>query len=119
MLREPTKDASGKNFFSYGGQTIDNKRIGKMKQLAGKKATLVVNVASKWGLTDSNYKDLVQTYTQFKDQGFEIIAYPSNQFGGQEPGSAKDIKEFQAGYDVKFPVMSKIDVNGGKANDVW
>lgn len=47
MLREPTKDPSGKNFFSYGGQTIDNKRIGKMKQLAGKKATLVVNVASK------------------------------------------------------------------------
>jgi len=70
-------------------------------------------------LTDSNYKDLVQTYEQFKGQGFEIIAYPSNQFGAQEPGSAKEIKEFQAGYDVKFPVMNKIDVNGDKANEAW
>jgi len=70
-------------------------------------------------LTDSNYKDLVQTYAQFKDQGFQIIAYPSNQFGGQEPGSPKEIKEFQAGYGVDFPVMSKVDVNGAKADDAW
>ena len=119
MLREPSKSSDGKNFFSYGGTTIDNKRIGKMKQIAGKKATLVVNVASKWGLTDSNYKDLVQTYNQFKGDGLEIIAYPSNQFGGQEPGTAKEIKEFQAKYDVNFKVMSKIDVNGGKADAAW
>ena len=64
MLREPTKDAAGKNCFSYGGQTIIDELIGNMKH-AGKKMALVVNVASKWGLTDANYKDLVQTYTQF------------------------------------------------------
>ena len=64
MLREPTKDASGKNCFSYSGQTIEDELIGNMKH-AGKTMALVVNVASKWGLNDSNYKDLIQTYTQF------------------------------------------------------
>jgi len=50
----------GENFFDQSGVTIDGKKINKLKQLGGKKATLVVNVASKWGLTDSNYKGLVE-----------------------------------------------------------
>ena len=54
-----------------------------------------------------------------KRQGLEIIAYPSNQFGGQEPGDAKEIKAFQNGYGVKFPVMAKSDVKGNDANDAY
>jgi len=54
-----------------------------------------------------------------KKQGLEIIAYPSNQFGGQEPGSAGEIKSFQKNYGVNFPVMAKSDVKGGDANDAY
>ena len=60
----------------------------------GKKAILVVNVASKWGLTDSNYKQLVQIYDELSKSGLEIVAFPSNQFGNQEPGTSKEIIDF-------------------------
>ena len=94
-LKEPVKSPNGKNFFDAPGVTIDNEKIARMGDLCmGKKAILVVNVASKWGLTDSNYKELVQIYDEFKGQGFEIIAYPCNQFGSQEPGTAKEIQDF-------------------------
>jgi glutathione peroxidase len=53
-----------------------------------KKAYLFVNVASKWGLTDRDYKQLVQIHKDWKDKGLEILAFPCNQFMGQEPGSA-------------------------------
>ncbi|RXH70625.1 hypothetical protein DVH24_013371 [Malus domestica] len=58
------------------------------------KVLLVINVASKCGLTNSNYDELNQLYQNYKDQGFEILAFPCNQFGSQEPGSNKEIEDF-------------------------
>lgn len=80
---------------------------------------VVVNVASKCGYTPQ-YKGLEDMYTQLKDQGFTVIAFPCNQFGAQEPGKDEEIQEFcQLNYGVKFPVMAKVDVNGGNAEPLY
>ncbi len=80
---------------------------------------LAVNVASKCGLTPQ-YKGLENLYTQYRDKGFVIIAFPCNQFGAQEPGSNAEIQEFcQLNYGVSFPVFAKIDVNGERAHPLY
>jgi glutathione peroxidase len=76
------------------------------------KTLLIVNVASKCGLTPQ-YTALQQVYDRYADQGFEVLGFPCNQFGGQEPGSAGEIEEFcSLNYGVTFPMFEKIDVNG-------
>ena len=70
-------------------------------------------------MTDSNYQGLVELAKEYEKQGVKIIAYPCNQFGGQEPGTNKEIKEFQKQYGVKFTVMDKIDVNGDDADPAY
>ena len=76
------------------------------------KTLLVVNVASKCGLTPQ-YEGLERLYEQKHDQGFSVVAFPANNFGGQEPGTDAEIAEFcSTTYAVKFPVMSKISVVG-------
>ena len=73
---------------------------------------LVVNVASKCGLTP-HYAGLQALYDEKKDRGFAVLGFPCNQFAGQEPGSDADVKQFcSANYGVTFPMFSKIDVNG-------
>ncbi|OLL26659.1 Peroxiredoxin HYR1 [Neolecta irregularis DAH-3] len=80
---------------------------------------LIVNVASKCGFT-SQYKGLEEIYKKYKDQGFTIIGFPSNQFGSQEPGTNNEIQQFcQVNYGVSFPVLGKIDVNGDKEDAVF
>ena len=76
------------------------------------KVLLIVNVASKCGLTPQ-YEGLEALYLKYKDQGFEILAFPCNQFLGQEPGSNEEIQSFcSLTYNVTFPLFDKIDVNG-------
>jgi glutathione peroxidase len=76
------------------------------------KVVVVVNVASKCGLTPQ-YEGLEAVYRRFKDQGLMILGFPCNQFGDQEPGSAAEIAQFcSLTYDVSFPVFGKIEVNG-------
>ncbi len=78
----------------------------------GGKVRLVVNVASKCGLTPQ-YEALEATYRKYRDQGFEVLAFPANEFGGQEPGSEAEIKAFcSTSFDVTFPLFSKIVVKG-------
>src|ERR1700752_819291 len=73
---------------------------------------LVVNVASKCGLTPQ-YEGLEKLYKQYKDKGFEVLGFPANDFGAQEPGSNEEIAEFcSANYGVSFPMFSKADVTG-------
>ena len=73
---------------------------------------LIVNTASKCGLTPQ-YEGLESTYRKYKDKGFKVLAFPANQFMGQEPGTDADIKKFCSDkYDVTFPVFSKIVVKG-------
>ncbi|MFA7588030.1 MAG: glutathione peroxidase [Novosphingobium sp.] len=79
------------------------------------KVVLVVNTASQCGFTPQ-YAGLEALWRKHRDRGFEVLAFPCNQFGRQEPGSAAEIAEFCAlRYDVTFPVMAKVDVNGPDA----
>jgi glutathione peroxidase len=82
------------------------------------KFTLIVNVASKCGLT-SQYIGLQNLYEKFKDRGFEIIGFPCNQFANQEPGSDLEIREFCDNFNVSFTLASKIDVNGENSHPIY
>ncbi len=89
---------------------IDGKDVDLAKYKG--KVLLVVNTASKCGLTPQ-YKDLEALYEKHKDKGLEILAFPANEFNKQEPGSNEDIKEFcSSKYNVTFPLFSKIVVKG-------
>lgn len=80
---------------------------------------LVVNVASKCGLT-RQYSGLQKLYEEYKDKGFVILGFPCNQFGSQEPGSEAQIKEFcSTKYNVSFPMFSKVNVNGDDASPLY
>ena len=83
------------------------------------KLLLVVNVASKCGFTPQ-YEGLEALYHANKDKGFEILGFPCNQFGHQEPGGADAIRNFcSTKYDVTFPLFAKIDVNGAGAHPLY
>lgn len=83
------------------------------------KVLLVVNVASECGYT-KQYPDLEKLYKTYKDQGFEILGFPANNFGGQEPGTNEDIQNFcTKNYDVTFPMFSKISVAGEDKADLY
>jgi glutathione peroxidase len=94
---------------------------GKTKKLSDfkGKALVVVNTASKCGLTPQ-YEGLEALYKSYKDQGLEILGFPCNQFGEQEPGAASAIQEFcSINYGVSFTLFDKIDVNGDNADPVF
>jgi glutathione peroxidase len=80
---------------------------------------LVVNTASRCGFTPQ-YDGLEKLYRQYKDRGFEVLGFPCNQFGAQEPGNADEIAEFcKVNFGVTFPLMAKIDVNGANASPLY
>ena len=80
---------------------------------------LVVNTASKCGFTPQ-YDGLEKLYQTYKDRGFEVLGFPCNQFGGQEPGNADEIAEFcKVNFGVTFPLMQKVDVNGDNASPLF
>ncbi len=94
----------------FSAKTIDGKQKA-LQDYAGK-VLLVVNVASACGLTP-HYAGLERLYRKYRDRGLEVLGFPCNQFGAQEPGTEAEIKEFcSTKYDVSFPLFSKIDVNG-------
>lgn len=100
----------GKTLYDFKVKDIDGKEF-DLSSLKGKKV-LVVNVASKCGLTPQ-YEKLQELYEKYKDKNFVVIGFPANNFNGQEPGTNEEIKTFCAlTYDVSFPMMSKIDVVG-------
>ena len=95
-------DGSSENLQDYAGKVL-----------------LIVNVASKCGFT-SQYRDLQNLYTANQAKGLEILGFPCNQFGAQEPGSAEDIQKFcSANYGVTFPMFEKIDVNGDSTHPLY
>ncbi|WP_379921213.1 glutathione peroxidase [Erythrobacter sp. R86502] len=80
---------------------------------------LVVNTASKCGFTPQ-YDGLEKLFQQYKDRGFEVLGFPCNQFGGQEPGNADEIAEFcKVNFGVTFPLMEKVNVNGSDASPLY
>lgn len=109
--------AQGKSFYDFKVTDIDGKEF-DLSSLKGKKV-LVVNVASKCGLTPQ-YEQLEKLYDKYKGDNFIIIGFPANNFKGQEPGTNEDIKEFcSSTYGVSFPMMSKIDVVGDNISPLY
>ena len=89
-----------------------------LKEKLGK-VLLVVNTASKCGFTPQ-YDGLEKLYQDYKDKGFEVLGFPCNQFGAQEPGNADEIEQFcKINFGVTFPLMAKIDVNGADASPLF
>lgn len=83
------------------------------------KVLLVVNTASKCGFTPQ-YKGLEALHEQYGELGFEVLGFPCNQFGSQEPGGEDEIAQFcELNYGVQFPMFAKVDVNGGDAHPVY
>ena len=83
------------------------------------RSVLVVNVASQCGLTPQ-YEGLVALHERYRDQGFAVVGFPCNQFGGQEPGSAEEIATFcSTNYGVSFPMFEKVDVNGEDRHPIY
>lgn len=98
-------------------KTIDGQEtnLGEYKD----KVLLVVNVASKCGLTPQ-YEGLQKLYGEYQAKGFEILGFPANNFMGQEPGTEEEIKEFCAtNFDVRFPLFSKISVKGDDQHQLY
>jgi glutathione peroxidase len=105
------------NFYKYNARSLQGKDI-SMESYKGK-VILVVNTASQCGLTPQ-YEGLEALYRTFKDKGFEILGFPCNQFGNQEPGTEKEISEgCLINYGVTFQMFSKIDVNGENAHPIF
>ena len=98
--------------YDFEAQTLDGKPAPLADQRG--KVLLIVNTASKCGFTPQ-YEGLEALYRRFKDRGFAVLGFPCNQFGAQEPGDAGEIANFcSLTYDVSFPMMAKIDVNGAE-----
>ena len=105
------------SIYDFSASDIDG-RERSLGEFQGK-ALLVVNVASKCGFTPQ-YKGLEQLQRDFAGQGFDVLGFPCDQFGHQEPGDEAEIKNFcSLNYDVRFPLFAKIDVNGADAHPLY
>ena len=103
--------------YDFEAETLDGK-LTPLSDLRGE-VLLIVNTASKCGFTPQ-YQGLEALYRRFKDRGFAVLGFPCNQFGAQEPGDAGEISNFcSLTYDVSFPMMAKIEVNGPKAHPLY
>ncbi len=105
------------NISDFTVKDINKKEI-KMSDYKGK-VLLIVNVASKCGFT-KQYDGLQEIYEKYKDQGFEVLGFPCNDFGGQEPGSNKEIAEFcSLNFNVTFPMFDKVKVLGDEKDPLF
>ncbi len=108
---------SQQTIFSFTATTNSGKEI-FLDEFRGK-VLLIVNVASKCGFTPQ-YHDLQGLYQKYRERGLEVLAFPCNQFGGQEPGSAQEIADFcTTRFNVEFPLFEKIEVNGPNASPLF
>lgn len=104
-------------FYDIPVQRLDGSKA-DLHDHAGK-VVLVVNTASRCGLTPQ-YEGLEALYEKYRAQGFVVLAFPSNQFGAQEPGTAEQIQTFcSTNYQVSFPIFAKTDVNGPNAHPLY
>jgi len=109
--------AQTKNFYDFKLKSLDGKAV-SLKDYAGK-VVLVVNTASKCGLTPQ-YEGLETLYKTYAAKNFVILGFPCNQFMGQEPGTAEEIQKFCSGkYNITFPLFEKIEVNGKKTHPLY
>lgn len=112
----PTASATAP-LYAFDAKSIDGEAV-KLDRYAGK-VLLIVNVASKCGYTPQ-YEGLETLYEKHKAAGFEVLGFPCDQFGNQEPGSESEIKTFcMTRYSVKFPLFAKVEVNGPNATPLY
>jgi glutathione peroxidase len=106
-----------KIFFDLSINSISGEKL-NLNKFQGK-TILLVNVASNCGFT-SQYNELQSLYDLYKERGFVVIGIPTNQFGGQEPGSNEEIKKFcETNFNITFPMTSKVNVKGESAHEVY
>jgi len=105
------------SLYDHEAQTLDGKPV-SLSDYRGK-VLLIVNTASRCGFTPQ-FTGLEALYRKYRDQGLEILGFPCNQFGAQEPGNAEETASFcSLTYDVTFPMFAKIEVNGPKAHPLY
>ena len=110
-------DGRGEEIYAFSAPLLDG-REARLEEYRGK-VLLIVNTASKCGFTPQ-YAGLERLYQSYKDRGFAVLGFPSNQFGHQEPGTAEEISAFcEKNYRVSFPIFAKIDVNGPGAHPIY
>jgi len=110
-------DPAAPDVYAFEAAGLDGGRT-PLSEYRGK-VLLVVNTASKCGFTPQ-YEGLEALWRKHRDEGFVVLGFPCNQFGAQEPGDAGEIASFcSLNYDVTFPMMAKIDVNGSAAHPLW
>ncbi|CAI2379803.1 unnamed protein product [Moneuplotes crassus] len=118
--RKEKLETTVESLFEISAEDIDGQEHLLADLAKDKKCIMVVNVASKCGLTKTHYTQMVKIHNKYKDKGFEIFAFPCNQFLSQEPGSNEDIKKFaREKYGAEFQLFSKIDVNGPNTHEVF
>ncbi|CAI5714912.1 unnamed protein product [Peronospora destructor] len=111
--------ADDKSFMDFSVLDLYGRQV-SMREFSAYRVILVVNVASECGYTDKNYRELQELQEKYSDEGFTVLGFPCNQFGGQEPGTADEIMKFtQEKHHVTFPIFSKVDVNGDKAHPLF
>ena len=110
-------EQTAQSVYAFRAPLLDGRGV-SLEEFKGR-VLLIVNTASKCGFTPQ-YGDLEQLYRAYKDRGFVVLGFPCNQFGHQEPGTAREIGIFcQQSYGVTFPVFDKIDVNGADAHPLY
>ena len=118
VMAEGSNPKNAKSVFEFAVKDIDGNDVSLAKYRGH--VCVIVNVASKWGKTDVNYKQLVEMHKAHSEtDGLQILAFPCNQFGSQEPGSNEEIKNFVSKYGVQFYMFDKIDVNGKNAHPLF
>ena len=106
-----------KLFFDLNIKNINGKELNLSKYK--NKTVLLVNVASNCGFT-KQYSELQTLFDTYKEKGLVVIGVPSNQFGGQEPGTNEEIKDFcETNFNITFPMTDKVDVKGDNANELY
>ena len=112
-----TMSDNSKIFFDFKINSINGEELDL--SIFENKTILLVNVASKCGFT-KQYDGLQKLYDDYKDKGLVVIGVPSNQFGGQEPGTETEIKNFcETNFNITFPITSKYDVKGDNAHPIY
>ena len=112
-----SSSVDAKNLYAFQATSLLGEPV-SLEQFRGQ-VLLVVNVASQCAFT-SQYRELQSLYETYRDQGFSVLGFPCNQFGGQEPGTNEEIADFcSITYDVTFPMFQRIDVNGATAHPLF
>jgi len=107
------------SIYQFEAQDIDEQLVQLREKYAGK-VVVVVNVASLWGLADTNYHQLQALYEKYEADGFRVAAFPCNQFASQEPGTNAEIKAaMKKKYGFTFDMFAKINVNGDDAHPLY